>query len=168
MTLPALWSRSRTHNHPLQMTERFHTPVDILLLHLLSPSRLPLSHPVTPPRPLCSVSHLFSLSLFILFPIAPLAAPLPFSFPIIPAFCHLYNFSFFFFSRLLHLTQSRRISRVNKADFFPSIKWLADMDAAGIAFAGLCLCACTWTHRPTQKGRKFRISKCQKKDNASL
>lgn len=64
MTLTALWSRSHTHHRPLQMTERFHTPVDMLSLHLLSHSRLTLSHHVTPSRPLCSVSHLFSLCLF--------------------------------------------------------------------------------------------------------
>lgn len=149
------------------MTERFHTPVDILLLHLLSPSRLTLSHRVTPPRPLCSASHL-SLSLCLFCSPSLLSLPRsPFLSPSSQHFVTLFLF-IYLFSCLLHLTQSRRISRVNKTDFFPSIKWSADMDAAGIAFVGLCLCACTWTHRSTQKGLKFRISKRQKNDNASL
>lgn len=56
MTLPALWSRSHTLKHTLQMSGRFHTPVDA---HLPSTRFNPTPVTSQPSRPLRSSSHPF-------------------------------------------------------------------------------------------------------------
>lgn len=116
MTLHASRSRSRTHKRTLQMSGQFHTPLGTLLLHLLSPHVSPspimshlfvlfsslLSRLFAPPSLL---SHLFTPAA------APHVAP-----SITPTFFH----PFLSCSVSQHLTQSCRISTVNKTNLIPS------------------------------------------------
>lgn len=102
---PTRSSRSPAREETLQMSGRFHAPVDMLLLHLLS-------HHVTPSRALCSISYLSSpclscLSSLLSHPDSP------------PPFLHRRG-SHCLPPLLLHLTQSPRATRVNNTNFNPS------------------------------------------------